>query len=189
MKKTEGLSLNGVAAVLELSHENDEQLRDLALMQFICFTGIRLADIDFSKTNEFKIVSADKTSPRRVVAVLAKTKNDMTGEGPIAGRTFVLPCICLSSLKGADKIAFAKLLKKDPCHQCSTKCPFDAVVKYLHKCPTYESAAAAATKDTYSKFHAGIIFKRRRTQGVNSQQIGVKPSKKEYRECKCLIDL
>jgi hypothetical protein len=154
VKKTEGLSLNGVAAVLELSHENDEQLRDLALMQFICFTGIRLADIDFSKTNEFKIVSADKSSPRRVVAVLAKTKNDMTGEGPIAGRTFVLPCICLSSLKGADKIAFAKLLKKDPCHQCSTKCPFDAVVKYLHKCPTYESAAAAATKDTLSFMRA-----------------------------------
>ncbi len=70
MKKTEGLSLNGVAAVLELSHENDEQLRDLALMQFICFTGIRLADIDFSKSSEFKIVSADKTSPRTPISGL-----------------------------------------------------------------------------------------------------------------------
>ena len=100
MKKTEGLSLNGVAAVLELSHENDEQLRDLALMQFICFiTRIRLADLDFSKSNEFRIVSADKTSPKRAVAVLAKTKNDMTGEGPIAGRMFMLTCIYLSSLK------------------------------------------------------------------------------------------
>jgi hypothetical protein len=88
-----------VAAVLELFHENDEQLRDLALMQFICFTGIRLADLDFSKSNEFRIVSADKTSPKRAVAVLAKTKNDMTGEGPIAGRMFMLTCIYLSSLK------------------------------------------------------------------------------------------
>ncbi len=183
MKKTEGLSLNGVAAVLELSHENDEQLRDLALMQFICFiTRIRLADLDFSKSNEFKIVSADKTSPRRV---LQKQKTTwLVKVGPIAGRTFVLPCICLSSLKGADKIAFAKLLKKDPCHQCSTKCPFDAVVKYLHKCPTYESAAAAATKDTLSFMRA--LSSR---GGKHSQQIGVKPSKKEYRECKCLIDL
>ena len=62
-------------------------------------------DVDYTKGEDFKIVPADKTSPRRVVTVLAKTKNDMTGEGPVAGRTFVLPCICLSSLEDTEKTA------------------------------------------------------------------------------------
>jgi len=113
-------------------------------MQFICFTGIRLADVDYAKSEDFKIVPADKTSPRRVVAVLAYTKNDMTGEGPVAGRTFVLPCICLSSLEGTEKTAFAKHLKKDPNFPCSTSCPYDGVVKYLRECPTSNKNAVAA---------------------------------------------
>ena len=90
-------------------------------------------------------------------------------------------------LKGADKIAFAKLLKKDPCHQCSTKCPFDAVVKYLHKCPTCESAAAAAaTKDTLS-FMQALSSRGGEHRVLTVNKLGLNQAKKSIENVSALL--
>ena len=42
--------------------------------------------------------------------------------------------------------SFAKHLKKDPNFPCSTSCLYDGVVKYLHKCPSLNKNAVAATE-------------------------------------------
>ena len=136
MKKTESLSAEGVCALLDLPNDTDEELRDTSMMVWTCFTSMRLEDMDFAKSDEIKQVLADKTNPRRLVAVLKRTKNDKTGNGPVAGRTFVLPCICLEGMGKEEKKKFVKLLKNDPDCSCATKCPYGIFLRYLKTCPS-----------------------------------------------------
>ena len=96
---------------------------------------MRIEDVDFAKTNKFEIKPADSDNCRRIVAVLARTKNDKQGKGPVSGRTFVLPCICMQDLSAPDKKKFAKKLSSDPFADCISSCPFNVVKKYLNACP------------------------------------------------------
>ena len=81
--------------------------------------------------------------PRRIVAILAKTKNDRNGTGPVAGRTYVLPCICMESLESKEeRNNWAKALKKEPFCKCISACPFATVVKYMMACPKLEATSS-----------------------------------------------
>jgi len=92
--------------------------------------------VDFAKTREFTTKNAEPKLTRRIVAILANTKNDKSGTGPVSGRTFVLPCICMESLESAEeKLAWAKTMKKEPSCPCITPCPFAIIDKYLQSCP------------------------------------------------------
>ena len=103
MKKTQPFTLAGLSCVLELQSKTPEELRDQALVSFICFTSMRIEDVDFAKTKELQIKAADNDNCRRIVAELARTKNDKSGKGPVSGRTFVLPCICMEDLPAPEK--------------------------------------------------------------------------------------
>ena len=103
-------------------------------MQFMCFTGMRLADVDFAKSKNFTVVQADKECTRRVVAVLANTKNDMSGEGPVAGPTFVLPCICIAGLECKEK-RVRKMHEERSILSMSYKLP----IRYSYKIPSIVS--------------------------------------------------
>lgn len=111
-------------------------MRDLALVNFICFTSMRIEDVDFAKTHNFEIKDASPQTCRRVVAVLDRTKNDKSGAGPVAGRTFVVPCICMDNLSAGDKKKFAANLSKDPRCDCIEGCPYKTISAYLNACPT-----------------------------------------------------
>ena len=49
VKKVQTVSLKGLAALLEMSTNTDEELRDLALFLYICFTAMRLEVLKNSK--------------------------------------------------------------------------------------------------------------------------------------------
>lgn len=136
VQKAQAFSVEGLAAVVNMGWNNVEQLRDLALTTFICFTSMRIEDVDYAKTSNFTIKDADVQNCRRIVAVLTRTKNDKNGSGPIAGRTFVLPCICMEKLSAPEKAKFARALYNSPQCDCIDSCPFNIVKEYLKACPS-----------------------------------------------------
>lgn len=92
-------------------------------------------------TSDYEIKQAEAKLTRRIVITIGKTKNDISGKGPVAGRTFVLPCICMETLDTKEeRQTWAKALKKEPFCSCINPCPFSTVSKYLLACP---KAAAA----------------------------------------------
>lgn len=135
VKKAKSFTLEGLAALTNLKWSTSEELRDLALVQFICFTSMRLEDVDFAKTDNFTIKDATPQFCRRIVSVLDRTKNDKSGSGPVSGRTFVLPCICMDNLTAAEKKKFAKQLIEDPKCACIEACPYNTIQAYLNSCP------------------------------------------------------
>jgi hypothetical protein len=57
-------SLDSLTAVLQLESATPEELRDQALAVWTCFSSMRMEDVDFAKTNEFTIKSADANNAR-----------------------------------------------------------------------------------------------------------------------------
>lgn len=144
VKKAQAFSVEGLAAVVNLKWKNDEELRDLALAIFICFTSMRIEDVDFAKTSNFEIKDADSENCRRIVTIVDRTKNDKNGTGPVAGRTFVLPCICMDKLSAAEKNKFARALAISPQCACIDSCPFNTVKEYLNACPRNDDSTQLA---------------------------------------------
>ena len=116
---------------------NHQELQALTFTTFTCFVGIRAHDVDLAKTKNWSKQPADKNHPRRHQLIVDKTKNDPAGTGPVAGRTFVLPCICLEVLASEDveKRKFVANLKKDPNCTCPCPCPYGILSTFFAACP------------------------------------------------------
>jgi len=158
-------SLDSLTAVLQLESATPEELRDQALAVWTCFSSMRMEDVDFAKTNEFTIKSADANNARRIVAVLRRTKNDKDGTGPVAGRTFVLPCICLEGLSAPEKKAFAKKQQQEQFCECLSNCPFKCVKEYLDACP---KVAASADEGVFMR----ALTARGNPRGLTANKLG-----------------
>lgn len=135
VKKQCAYTIKGLHEMTKLDNTNDEEKRDSAVMQFSCYSGLRMEDMHKSRSINFTKEAADQINPRSVVAVLAQTKNDKTGTGPVAGRTFVVPCICMP-LNAVDKKKWCKSLLADPFTPCIDHCPYNVITTYLEACPT-----------------------------------------------------
>jgi hypothetical protein len=61
---------------------------------------------------------------------------DTQGTGPVAGRTSMLPCICLTDLETKEKNKFIKELRKDPFCACLVSCPFTIKTNYMNLYPS-----------------------------------------------------
>lgn len=44
------------------------------------------------------VAGRSRNTPRYFYFVLNKTKNDSTGSGPVDGRTFLCPCVCMTKM-------------------------------------------------------------------------------------------
>ena len=115
-------------------YKDEHERRDLVVINFTCFTGMRVEDIHNAKSTNFTFNAADQTNPRRLVAVLDQTKNDKKGNGPASGRTFMLPCLCMPT-DPANRKKWCKTLLANPEAPCLDPCPFNIVYNYLKDCP------------------------------------------------------
>lgn len=177
-------SLESLTALLQLESESPEEVRDHALAAWTCFSSMRMEDVDYAKTNEFTIKAADTNNARRIVAVLRRTKNDKTGTGPVAGRTFVLPCICMEGLIAPEKKAFAKKQQQDQFCACLSSCPFKTVKKYLDACPV----AAACDEAAFMR----ALTARGTPRGLTTNKLGYNQlvgclEKVQYKSFLCLV--
>ncbi|KAJ1423354.1 hypothetical protein B484DRAFT_398701 [Ochromonadaceae sp. CCMP2298] len=140
-----------LAAILQLLRSSPQELRDSAVVILACFTSLRIEDVEgmFPRSMStwlgssqadvegmVTVKSANKTQPHRIIIVLDKTKNNKTGSGPIAGRTFGLPCTCSLDMDVAETAQFAQLCKSNTKHPCPDICPYQVVMDYQNAKPT-----------------------------------------------------
>ena len=118
-----------------MTPQNDMDLRDLAATVVIIFTGLRSNSLYLATTNNWVKCAADQTSTRHWKLVLPKTKTDPKGLGPVANRTSIVPCICLTNIDKKEKAKFLKDMKCDSFCSCLVLCPFDSLSNYMNKCP------------------------------------------------------
>ena len=114
--------------------------RDLVVVVTSCYSSLRVEDMHAARFNNFTKQPANQISPRSIVAILDKTKNDKSGTGPIAGRTFVIPCICMPEA-AANKRKWCRVLQENPDANCLDGCPYDILGSYLKDCPTVSKAS------------------------------------------------
>ncbi len=55
---------------------------------------------------------------RHYCFILDQTKNDITGSGPVEGRTFLCPCVCMNMMDEKERKLMAKEVKKDLLTAC-----------------------------------------------------------------------
>ncbi len=97
------------------------------------FGAMRMEDIDCTRSEDVKIepYDAELDIPRSVCFVLRKTKNDPRGDGPVEGRTWRVPCCCLTSLDAAaDSKRMKADLKENPQVPCYDPCPYQVIIDY-----------------------------------------------------------
>ncbi|KAJ1418191.1 hypothetical protein B484DRAFT_400557 [Ochromonadaceae sp. CCMP2298] len=125
-----------LAAMLQLLRSSPLEQRDSAVVILTCFTSLRIEDVEGMKERMLTVKPANKSHPRRIVMVLDHTKNDKTGQGPVAGRTYVLPCTCALDMDAEETAKFAQLCKTNIKHPCPDVCPYQVVLDFQHAKPT-----------------------------------------------------
>jgi len=135
VQKGERFDVNSVSLILSMTPNNDMELRDLAATVVIIFTGLRAISLYIATTNNWVKCPADSASTRHWRLILPRTKTDPKGDGPVANRTSVVPCICLTNLEKKEKAKFMKEMKHDPFCICVGPCPYDVLTRYMNKCP------------------------------------------------------
>ena len=118
-----------------MTPNNDMELRDLAATVVIIFTGLRAVSLYIVTTNNRVKCPADSASTRHWKLILPRTKTDLKEDGPVANRTSVVPCICLTNLEKKEKAKFMMDMKQDPFCICVGSCPNDVLTQYMNKCP------------------------------------------------------
>ena len=137
VKKGSAFSLKEVSEITCMNYADESERRDLVVMNWTCYTEMRVQDIHSAKSNNFTNNPADQAHPRNIVAVLNQTKNAKNGIGPASGRTFLLPCICMPT-NSADKKKWCKTLLENPDAKCLDPCPYMLISEYLNDCPLPE---------------------------------------------------
>jgi hypothetical protein len=132
--KQKAFSVAALGEITTMPYADESERRDLVVMNFTCYSGIRIEDIHNTKTRHFTKHQADQDNPRHLAALLEQTKNDKDGTGPASGRTFVIPCICMPSLL-PDKKKWCKTLLENPNAPCLEGCPYNIINSYIEDCP------------------------------------------------------
>jgi hypothetical protein len=126
--KARTLELENLESTLLFNPRNDYELLHQAGVSWGCFTGQRSEDMHRMHNQNCLIIP----KPRSIKCVLEhKTKNDITGTGPLAGRSYVLPCTCIQDED------FERKFKKDVTYPCVSGCPYAVVMRYISECPNY----------------------------------------------------
>ena len=112
-KKAEGFTAAAIAARLSMPRKNHFETLAVAFTCFSLFTGLRVVDSGRMLCNELHKLPSDATTPRRLKFTIPVTKNDISGDGLIEGRTFVLPCSCIRNLSKIQAKSFSKALRID----------------------------------------------------------------------------
>ena len=118
-KKAEGFTAAAIAAQLSMPRKNHFETLAVAFTCFSLFTGLRVVDSGRMLCNEVHKLPPDATTPRRFKFTIPVTRNDISGDGPIEGRTFVLPCSCIRNLSKIQAKSFSKALRID----LNCRCP------------------------------------------------------------------
>jgi hypothetical protein len=145
-----------------------------------CFTALRIEDVEGMKERMVTVKLANKTQPRRIIIVLDKTKNDKTGTGPIAGRTFGLPCTCHLDMDVEETAAFAKQCKGAPKTRCPDLCPYQIVMDYQEAKPTALVASSKGAVVALGEMAFGrMVAARGEERNLTTYKLGIK----EMRKC------
>ena len=93
-------------------------------------------DVTMHHANNQKNINEYKS--RNFSFVTTVSKNDIRGEGPISGRTWVVGCFChtpFSCPDNSDFIAWSNAVEENPRCPCINDCPFNVILDYLAACP------------------------------------------------------
>ncbi len=136
-----------------------------AFMAITIFTSMRSQDCHTLRSKGCSFVPATKDNPRHYSFVLDRIKNDPSGSGPVDGRTFLCPCICMKVMEDKDKKLMLKDLKKDPLCACWTPCPFNVIRQYLEVIPDPFGAEMEAERLNNVKLQPLPFFRSQNTVG------------------------
>lgn len=136
-----------------------------AYMAVTIFTSMRSQDCHTLRSKGCSFVAATKDNPRFYSFVLDKTKNDITGSGPVDGRTYLCPCVCMTVMDEKEKKLMAKELRKEPLCACWTPCPFNVIRQYLEVIPDPFGAEMESERDKNPRLLPLPFFRAQHTSG------------------------
>jgi hypothetical protein len=142
----EAFETEALGTIIEMPRDTHLELRDIAVTTLMCFTALRVEDVDKMKERMITFCPSTKSDPRRMLMVLDQTKNDKTGTGPLSGRSFVVACIYGLGLEGQEKKDWKATLKKNPDHPCGGGCPYGIQVEYREAKPYSTSSSSTGEK-------------------------------------------
>ena len=111
-----------------MPRKNHFETLAVAFSCFSLFTGLRVIDSGRMLCNQLHKLPPDATTPRRFKFSIPVTKNDIAGDGPIEGRTFVLPCSCMRNSTKLQAKTFSKALRVDLFCRCPLPCCFQVKI-------------------------------------------------------------
>ncbi|KAJ1394749.1 hypothetical protein B484DRAFT_407796 [Ochromonadaceae sp. CCMP2298] len=169
-----------LAAILQLVNTSPQEQRDSAVVILTCFTSLRIEDVEGMKERMLTIKPANKSHPHHIVVVLDKTKNDKTGQGPVAGRTFVLPCTYHLDMDTEETANFVQRCKSNTKHPCLDVCPYQVVINYQTAKPTSLDASSKGKHVAPGEiFYGRMLSARGKTRSLTTYKLGIK----EMRKC------
>ncbi|KAJ1393854.1 hypothetical protein B484DRAFT_408063 [Ochromonadaceae sp. CCMP2298] len=178
-------SAASLGAMLQLACTTPSDLRDSACVVLTCFTALRIEDVEGIRERMLTVKLANKTLPHRIIIVLDKTKNDKTGTGPTAGRTFGLPCTCHLDMDVEETAAFAKQCKGAPKTRCPDLCPYQIVMDYQAAKPTALVASSKGAVVALGEMAFGrAVAARGEVRNLTTYKLGMK----EMRKCVNRVD-
>lgn len=94
--------------------ENLRDIRDIAVFALLTFLGLRSMDVTFLRSSTIQFMKHLSVHvPRHYHIILDNTKNDKKGDGPVAGRTFMLVCTCVATIDARAVTVWNKKVKND----------------------------------------------------------------------------
>lgn len=162
----EGYSRESISLMMDLPIKDQGDYVKKAFMAITIFTSMRSQDCYTLRSKGCTFVPANKDTPRYYSFVLDQTKNDITGSGPVDGRTFLCPCVCMNAMSDEkDKKLFLKDIKKDPLARCWTPCPFNVIREYLCVIPDSSGIETEAERVLNVKLCSLPFFRAQHTCG------------------------
>jgi hypothetical protein len=166
---TKSASEFSTAAMMEicgLVSMNLGEVQDVAIVSMGNFSSMRSRDLHALDSKNVTKLPMDKVAPRRYRFYLENMKNDMEGVRNVEEREFMVPCLCLESLRKEESAVFRKQLKTDPDAECCTICPYDAVSKYRDMVPDPTGEMREAFRRNSPSQPSLSFFRSRATLGM-----------------------
>jgi hypothetical protein len=88
-----GYEKESIDVIMDLAIKDIGDYVKKAFMAVTIFTSMRSKDCHVLRSKGCTFVAGNKDTPRHYCFVLDKTKNDITGSGPVDGRTYL--CLCV----------------------------------------------------------------------------------------------
>jgi hypothetical protein len=128
-------SKESVAYMMYMQVKEHGDYLKTAFIAVTILTSMRVKDCHYLRSRGCTFVKATVENPRHYCFVLDQTKNDITGSGPVDGRTYLCPCVCMNMIDEKERKLMAKEIRKDLLSACWTPCPFNVIRQYLEVVP------------------------------------------------------